>query len=373
MNPAPRFGIEEEYFLTDLTTRQMHAQPSVELLRVCRNAIGDGFAYEMFQGQIEVASPVFSAADQAADFLGGVRSRLNSALAEHGLGLLCAGTHPLARWREQGTTALPHFDELFREYQTVARRSVLCGLHVHVEIPEGIDRIAVMNEVSPWLPLLLLLSCSSPFWEGARSGFMSYRQVVCDGWPRMGIPEHFENERDYQRYLALLRRVGAIETDGNGWWGLRPASRYPTLELRMTDACPRLSDTLLLANLFRIMVAFAISRPDPGARYDAPTRWLLAENRWQAKRHGTEGRFLTCAQGGLISARRWLDQARSMLAQTAERMGEPRIFDQAATLLASGNSASRQLACHARAMAQKADPEQCMQRVVDHLLQESRD
>jgi carboxylate-amine ligase len=191
-----------------------------------------------------------------------------------------------------------------------------------------------MNEVSPWLPLLLLLSCSSPFWEGASSGFMSYRQVVCDGWPRMGIPEHFENERDYQRYLALLRRVGAIETDGNGWWGLRPASRYPTLELRMTDACPRLCDTLLLANLFRVMVAFAISRPDPGARYDATTRWLLA--------------------------------------QTAERIGEPQIFDQAATLLGAGNSASRQLACHARAMAQKTDPEQCMQRVVDHLLQESR-
>ncbi|MBV6821991.1 carboxylate-amine ligase [Pseudomonas sp. PD9R] len=372
MSPAPRFGIEEEYFLTDLSTRQMLAEPSADLLRECREAMEQGFAYEMFQGQIEVASPVFSTAEQAAEFLGGVRSRLNRMLAKHGLGLLCAGSHPLARWRDQRATVLPHFDQLFFEYQSVAQRSVLCGLHVHVEIPQGIDRIAVMNEVAPWLPLLLMLSCSSPFWEGADSGFMSYRQVVCDGWPRMGIPEFFGDESEYQRYLKTLQQIGTIEKEGNGWWGLRPASRYPTLELRMTDACPRLSDALLLASLFRVMVAFAISRPDPGARYEATTRWLLAENRWQAKRHGVQGRYVTDAQSGLISAGQWLEQARSLLAPTAKCIGEPQVFDQAEALLDFGNSASRQLACYARALAQGSDAQGCMHQVVDQLLQESR-
>jgi carboxylate-amine ligase len=371
MKRGPRFGIEEEYFLTDLTTRQMLAEPGHPLLVECREAVGKGFAYEMFQGQLEVASPVFTSTAEAADFLQGVRSRLNRTLKGHGLGLLCAGTHPLARWRDQRATPLPHFAQLFEAYQSVAQRSVLCGLHVHVEIPEGIDRIAVMNQVSPWLPLLLMLSCSSPFWQGAASGFMSYRQVVCDGWPRMGIPEHFENEREYQRYLALLQRVGAIEQDGNGWWGLRPASRYPTLELRMTDACPRLADALLLANLFRVMVGFAITCTNPGAGLDATARWLLEENRWQAKRHGVEGRFAVDAEGTMLSAGQWLQRAQLLLAETAEQIGEPQIFDQAQALLLHGNSATRQLACHAEACTRGSDPQRSLQAVVDHLLKES--
>jgi len=372
MESTPRFGIEEEYFLTDLTTRQMIAEPSVDLLEKCYEAVGPGFAYEMFQGQVEVASPIFVTAEQASDFLRGVRSRLNQVLARHGLGLLCAGTHPLARWRDQRATRGPHFDQLFQEYQSVAQRSVLSGLHVHVEIPEGIDRVAVMNEVAPWLPLLLLLSCSSPYWQGADSGFMSYRQVVCDGWPRMGVPEYFEDECEYQQYLALLRRMGAIESGGNGWWGIRPATRYPTLELRITDACPRVGDAVLLATLFRVMVAFAIQAPTPGARYDTTARWLLKENHWQAKRYGVAGRFMTDAQDEVIDAGQWLAQARSRFASTAERMGAAWVFDQAQALLLAGNSASRQRACYEQTRLSETDPHRRIQQVVDHLLQESR-
>jgi carboxylate-amine ligase len=372
LNPAPRFGIEEEYFLTDLSTRQMLAEPGADVLRDCREAVGQGFAYEMFQGQIEAASPVFTHTGEAAEYLAGVRSRLNRVLAEHGLGLLCAGPQRLARGCNPRPTALPHFDQLFGEYQSVAQRSVLCGLHVHVEIPQGIDRIAVMNEVTPWLPLLLTLSCSSPFWEGADSGFMSYRQVVSEGWPRMGIPEHFADEGEYQRYLALLRRTGAIDEGGNGWWGIRPASRYPTLELRMTDACPRLADTLLLATLFRVIVACALSSDRPGAGFDTTARWLLRENYWQAKRHGAQGHFMIDAHAGVISAGQWLDQARERFARTAMRMDAAGVFDQAQALLFSGNSATRQLQCHAQALAEGMEPQQALLRVVDHLLQETR-
>ncbi len=149
---------------------------------------------------------------------------LAQSLGDFGLGIVCAGSHPLAAWREQTPTVHAHFEQLFEDVQQVARRSVLCGLHVHVQVPEQLDRIAVMNEVSPWLPLLLLLSCSSPFWEGAPSGFMSYRQAACDEWPRMGVPEHFEDWAAYQRCLGLLRRMGVIKADGNGWWGIRPAA-----------------------------------------------------------------------------------------------------------------------------------------------------
>ncbi|MCF4996602.1 carboxylate-amine ligase [Pseudomonas syringae] len=362
------FGIEEEYFLTDLQSRQMLAEPSVELLHECRSIIGEAFAFEMFQGQIEVASPVFSATGEAADYLAGIRGRLSEALAQEGIGLLCAGSHPLARWRDQQPTPLPHFQQLFEAFQSVARRSVLSGLHVHVEIPQGIDRIAVMNEVAPWLPMLLMLSCSSPFWQRENSGFMSYRQVVCDGWPRMGTPEYFVDEADYRNHLCLLQRIGTIEKGGNGWWGIRPASRYPTLELRMTDACPRLRDTILLATMFRVMVAHAVNLPRPGAEFDVTRRRLLKENRWQAKRYGTGGKFVLDERGEVMSAAQWLDLARLTFEATARGMGESQLFDQVDALLLEGNSASRQLAC----LAQAGASSDAVQQVVDLLLAQTR-
>jgi carboxylate-amine ligase len=372
MGPALHFGIEEEYFLTDLDSRQMLAEPPIEMLHTCQSIVGENFAFEMFQGQIEVASPVFLTSHEAFGYLAEVRGRLNEALARQGVGLLCAGSHPLARWRDQRPTPLPHFQQLFNEFQSVARRSVLSGLHVHVEIPSSVDRLAVMNEVSPWLPMLLMLSCSSPLWEGEDSGFQSYRQVVCDDWPRMGTPEYFQDETDYQNYLALLRRIGTIEKGGNGWWGIRPASRYPTLELRMTDACPRLRDTVLLATLFRVIVTHAVCVPQPGAGFDVTRQRLLKENRWQAKRYGAQGHFVVDERGEVLSADQWLNLARSTFETTAQAMRESQLFDQLSALLEEGNSASRQMACHAHASASTKDSHYALERVVDLLLDETR-
>ncbi|MBC6625533.1 carboxylate-amine ligase [Pseudomonas sp.] len=366
------FGIEEEYFITDLHSRQMVGEPSAAVLAACREAIGAGFSFEMFQGQIEAASPVFTSSAEAADYFRAVRGNLAQSLAEFGLGVVCAGSHPLADWRGQRPTDQAHFRHLFDDIQYVARRSVLCGLHVHVQVPQTLDRIAVMNQVSPWLPLLLLLSCSSPFWDGAPSGFMSYRQAACDEWPRMGVPEHFSDWAEYQRYLAMLQRIGAIKADGNGWWGIRPAARYPTLELRMTDACPRLADTLALATLFRVMVAHACAMQRPGAGFSAEARWLLKENRWQAKRYGVAGTFALDDAGTLGSAEQWLQCARQTFAATAEAMGEPLLFDTLQALLRRGNSAAEQLRWEAQAQASGADALASLRQVVDLLLAQTR-
>jgi len=371
MNRAPTFGIEEEYFITDLQSREMLAQPSAQVLQACRQAIGKGFSFEMFQGQIEVASPVFNVRSEARAYLGAVRTNLGKSLAELGLGVVCSGSHPLARWHDQRAASQAHFQQFFQEFQRVAQRSVLCGLHVHVEVPATVDRIAVMNEVSPWLPLLLLLSCSSPFWEGEASGFMSYRQAACDEWPRMGVPEYFANWNAYHRYLNLLRRVGALDTDGNGWWGIRPAVRYPTLELRMTDACPRLADVLTLATLFRVMVAHASNLPQPGVNFTMEDRWLLKENRWRAKRYGVYGTFAIGPEGLLVSALQWLEYASQVFGTTCDAMGESGVFEQARAIVQSGNSADRQLRCHEAAHASGADDQSCLQRVVDQLLVET--
>lgn len=340
-----RFGIEEEYFITDLHTRRLLAEPPARVLNACREAIGEGFAFEMFQGQIEVASPVFEQPAPAAAYLRRVRRDLGQALAAHGLGFVCCGTHPLGDWPAQRATGRAHFQQLFDEFGIAARRSLVSGLHVHAQIASGVDRIAVMNEVLPWLPLLLALSVSSPLWEGRPSGYCSYRQVVCDEWPRMGVPEYLPDESAFAHYLGLLRRSGALAEDANVWWGCRPSLNYPTLELRMTDACPRVADTLLLAGLFRVMVRQASLLPAPGSQFSPECHWLLKENRVQARRWGLHGRFVPSPDSAPIPLQQWLELAEQRFGATARALGEEGLFAQARQLLHDGTSAERQLRC----------------------------
>ncbi|VVM41586.1 Putative glutamate--cysteine ligase 2 [Pseudomonas fluorescens] len=371
MNPLLNFGIEEEYFLTDLNTRRLSEQPPGAAIDACAGALAPCFAYEMFQGQIEVASPVFNCLTDAAEYLDHARGTLRKILEPHGLGLLSVGSHPLADWRRQRPTEQAHFLQLFEDHQRVARRSVLCGLHVHVEVPGHLDRIQVMNEVLPWLPPLLALSASSPFWDGADSGFMSYRQTACDEWPRMGVPEFLENQAAYDAYLAMLIRTGTVRQAGDIWWGLRPAAKYPTLELRMTDACPRLDDALCLASFFRLVVAHAIDQPQPGAAYSQTSQWILKENRWRAKRHGVHASFIIEGYDRPFSMDQWLFRAEQMLGGTARALGVESVFSDVRRMLRDGTSAQRQRTVYQRALRNGEEVDAALAQVVDQLLLET--
>jgi carboxylate-amine ligase len=366
-----KFGIEEEYFITDLSTRRMSAQPTVAAIEACRAALGPCFAYEMFQGQIEVASPVFTCVPEAAQYLATVRRTLRQILEPYGLGLLSVGSHPLAEWRLQQPTQQDHFLQLFEDYQRVARRSLLSGLHVHVEVPGHLDRIRVMNEVLPWTPLLLALSSSSPFWDGADSGFDSYRQTACDEWPRMGIPEYLEDQKAYDAYLSLLIQTGTIRQASDCWWGVRPAARYPTLELRMTDACPRLDDSACIACLFRLLVADAIAQPHPGAAYSPTSRLILQENRWRAKRYGVHASFIVEGYDRPFTLEQWLFRAEQTLGETARELGVELVFARIRQWLRDGTSAQRQRETCQRALRRGEDVGTALSQVVDQLLVET--
>jgi carboxylate-amine ligase len=371
MNRHLKFGMEEEYFITDLDSRCMSGQPPGAAIDACKAVLGDCFALEMFQGQIEVASPIFTSLGQAAQYLGAARQALRLALQPYGLGLLTAGSHPLADWRTQQATEQTHFLKLFDDYQYVAWRSLLSGLHVHVEVPGHLDRIRVMNEVLPWTPLLLALSSSSPFWNGADSGFMSYRQTACDEWPRMGVPEYFEDQAAYDAYVALLIRTGAIHQASECWWGVRPATRFPTLELRMTDACPRLEDALCIASLFRLLVACAIDQPHPGSNWAQQSRSILQENRWRAKRFGIHASFIVEGYDRPFSAEQWLFLAEQIFGDAAQAMGVEEVFSQARRILLQGTSAERQRNLYRQVLHNTGDVQAALAGVVDQLLMET--
>ncbi|WP_397453660.1 carboxylate-amine ligase [Pseudomonas sp. NA-150] len=371
MNCQLRFGIEEEYFITDLATRQMPGNVPCPAIERCRRALGVFFAYEMFQGQIEVASPVFTSITQAGDYLAHARRSLRYALESFGLGFISAGSHPLGDWRTQGATDQDHFLQLFENYKSVARRSLLSGLHVHVEVPEHLDRIQVMNEVLPWTSLLLALSCSSPFWDGFDSGFLSYRQTACDEWPRMGIPEFFEDQIAYEAYIVFLMSTGSIKQPSDCWWGIRPSAKYPTLELRMTDACPRLDDALSIASLFRVMIAHAIDQPRPGSSYSQKSRWILIENRWRAKRFGIDAAFLIEGYNRLLTIEQWLLMTEQRLGETSRALGVENVFSQLRRIIRDGTSAERQRHVYQEAIDTGVRPHEALVQVVNQLLMET--
>lgn len=371
MNAHLKFGIEEEYFITDLNTRQVPGKVSREVTDQCAAALGHTFAYEMFQAQIEVASPIFTSLPQAAEYLVNARATLQQVLQPFELGLLSAGSHPLGDWRAQHATDQAHYQQLFDDYQYVARRSLLSGLHVHVEVPAELDRIRVMNEVLPWTPLLLALSCSSPFWQGEDSGFASYRQTACDEWPRMGVPEYLEDQRAYDDYVSFLIANGAMNKASGCWWGVRPSSSYPTLELRMTDACPRLNDALSLASLFRVLVAYAVAKPRAGADYSATSRWILMENRWRAKRSGINAMFLMEGFDRAFTLEQWLFMAEQVLGETARSLGVEDVFDALRHIIREGSSAGRQRVVYQASISSGRQPREALSQVVDHLLMET--
>lgn len=363
----PRFGIEEEFFLLDPAGLDLAREVPLGFTHACRGVLGDEVAEEMFLCQYELVSPVLRHLDEAAVFLHDRRRRLREIAASHGLQTLCVAAHPFTRLHRQAPAFHPRYRHLFDEQGVVARQSLLSGLHVHAEV-QGIDRVGVMNRVLPWMPLLLALSASSPFWGECDTGLDSYRQSLCGEWPRMGPPPRFADEAAWRRYVSVLLQNGLMDEPGHTWWYVRPSARYPTLELRITDACPRLDEALCIAGLFRLLVAQArepLEREDP--------HWQQArqaENFWQARRHGCAGRFLV-RDDRLVGAHEWLEQAQAAVEPWLDEEGE-RLFDRARRIIQAGNSAQRQRAAYAAALAQGRSEKAAWRAVVRHLLEENR-
>ncbi|PYB73665.1 carboxylate-amine ligase [Pseudomonas sp. LB-090624] len=356
------FGIEEEYLLVSLASGRVKAAPSPTLIGRCREVMGQYFAQEMFRSQIEVASPVFANLHEAREFFQHGRCALRSALAEEGLGLYAAASHPNADWLRQLPAASAHYQQLFDDYGHVARRSLLNGLHVHVGVGPGCDRMQLINRLLGWLPLLLVLSTSSPLWQGRSTGYMSYRRVICGEWPHMGLPEALPDWGAYQRYRALLQRTGSMAEKGDFWWAIRPSRRYPTVELRICDGCPHLEDALCIAALFRHLVEHSINHRHQPADCNRELRWVAQENYWRAMRHGRHGQFIGTHEQQPVTAEGWLAQLQEQV--PIDSADAERACQHARELLRNGTHADLQLQCLAQAGADGLGKAQALHAVV---------
>jgi len=370
-----RFGIEEEFFLTDLETGAVVRRPSAAFHAAARDALGDFLSHELLQCQIELKTPILQVSAEAIESLTAGRRRLFGIASLFDMGIVAAGTHPLAQWRSQIPTSEVRYEELLDDFQIIAQRNLLCGLHVHAEVHEGIDRIQLMNRVMRWLPLFLALSASSPYWARQDTGLMSYRQAAYDEWPRTGIPRLFEDELEYQRYVGTLVRARAIPDESFIWWSIRPSSRYPTIELRITDSCPRVIDAVCIAELFRVAVqqeCLDADRVDATSLRDGIERLLIEENRWRAKRFGVRAKWLDAESGLNIDLSDCLSQLACRCANAVGELQADWAFDHARRVIAEGSSAERQRRVFSEGRAAGLTTARALRRVVQALVQETR-
>lgn len=362
------FGLEEEFFLAHPKSRSLATHVPASLLRACRRRFGDAVAPELLRSQIELVSPVFDSHAQALETMTQLRRGIAEIAIEKHLRLFAAGTPPIAAWGEQTETPKARYRSLMDLFQIVGRRNVLCGLHVHVGVPAGVDRVQLMNRVMPWLPAFLALSTSSPIWNRDPTGLMSYRQAAYDEWPRTGIPDHFRDEVEYARFVELLAAGGAARDASYLWWAIRPALRYPTLELRICDACTRVEDAVAIASLYRCLVSRMVRHPDSAPAWTPFTRRLIDENRWRAKRSGIDAQFLTLDGRPPVSCRAMVLALLDDVAEDAARLRCEAGLDRIRRLLDEGTSAHVQLKLFERRRAQGDSVTQAMQYVVDWLV-----
>lgn len=368
-------GVEEEYLLVDPETRDLAVDPPTAILRDCEDQIsGDvgTVSPEFLKPQIEVGTSVSSSLPEVRMKLATLRRTVVDVAEFHGYRVIAASTHPRADWHDYKHTDKDRYNELEADLQTVARRLLICGMHVHVGIEDDERRIDVMNQVSYFLPHLLALSTSSPFWQGQDTGLLSYRLSVFDELPRTGLPERFESWGEYSRHVESLVAAGLIEDASKIWWDVRPSARFPTVEMRITDVCTSIDDSLTIAALYTCFVAMIMRLRRGNQRWRLYANMLINENRWRAQRYGLSQGLVDFGKGQIVEYGDLLDEMIALVGPEADAIGCRAEVEHARTIMERGTSAHRQLAVYADAQSNGADHLESLRAVVDWLIAETK-
>jgi glutamate---cysteine ligase / carboxylate-amine ligase len=370
--PSFSIGIEEEYLLVDKETRDLAPEPPPALLAKCEEALRGQVSPEFLRSQIEVGTRVCRSVQEARDELVHLRSTLGRIAGEFGLAPIASSTHPFAQWQSQHHTDKERYNVLAKDLQHVARRLVICGMHVHVGIEDDDLRIDLLGQAPYFLPHLLALSTSSPFWQGAQTGLKSYRLSVFDELPRTGLPHNFSSYSEYARTIELLVSAGLIEDATKIWWDMRPSARFPTLEMRITDVCPLIEDAIAIAALYVciLRLLYRLRRQNQRWRHYPP--FLIRENRWRAQRYGVEQGMVDFGKGAIVPFSHLLEELFELVAEDAAYFGCSAEVAHARTILQRGTSADRQLARYEAVKALGGSEEAALIAVVDEIVEETQ-
>jgi carboxylate-amine ligase len=370
-DPPFTVGIEEEYLLVDLKSRDLDNDPPDGLVEECVEQGGGQVSPEFLRSQIEIGTKVSHTIPEAKEDLKRLRKTVVDVARRHGLAPIAASTHPFARTFQQKHTEKDRYVALAKEMQAAARRMLICGMHVHVGIDDNEQRIDLMNQLAYFLPHLLALSTSSPFWEGEQTGFKSFRLTVFNALPRTGLPERFASYGEYQRHLDTLIRTGLIQDTTKIWWDLRPSWRYQTLETRIMDCCTSVDDAACLAAFVQSTLRMLYRLRRANQRWRTYPDMLLNENRWRAMRYGSDEGLLDLARGEVVPFAELLEELIDLVREDAVALGCMSELEHARTILKRGTSAHRQVRVYEEARARGASEREALIAVVDWLIRET--
>ncbi len=368
--PSLTFGIEEEYHLVDLKTRGFAPAPTA-LMEACEAALGKQVAPEFFRSQIEIGTSVCRDFATARQELAHLRRTIADAARTYGLAPIAASTHPFADKSTLETTPKARYQALARDFGGIGRRLAICGMHVHVAIEDEEMRIDLMNQARYFLPHLLMLSTSSPFWQGEDTGLKSYRLAVFHELPRTGLPQRFESYGEYQRTVEVLVKSGVIEDATKIWWDLRPSGRFPTLEMRVTDVCTRIDDALAIAALYVCITRMLYRLRRSNQKWRSYPAFLIEENRWRAQRYSVHDTLFDFGKGQLVPFASLIDELLDLIAEDAAVLGCEKEAKHALKIATGGTSADRQVLCYEELIGKGATPDEALSGVVDQLIAET--
>jgi glutamate---cysteine ligase / carboxylate-amine ligase len=379
VRPPLTLGIEEEYMIIDPQTRALtpHVQ---EMLSRGRGILGEQIKAEFMQSQIEIGSRVCRNVEEARQELIRLRRSVNDLAAEDGKVIAAAATHPFSGWRDQAITEGERYQDLRTDMQDVARRLLIFGMHVHLGFGEDEAAraliIDIMNQVRYFLPHILTLTTSSPFWHGRDTGLKSYRCVIFESLPRTGIPPILSSFEEYDRIVTLLGRVGSLGKGGKDatkiWWDARPNPRIGTLEIRVADICTTVDEAICVAAVIQSIVAKLLKLRMHNRTWRLYRSELIQENKWRASRYGIDGSLIDFGIEEAVPVPQLWSEILELIDDVVDDLGTRKDVEYVQTILKNGTSADRQLGTFRQAVAAGDGDEQALVKVMDQLIAETR-
>lgn len=362
--PSLTLGIEEEYQIIDPATGELQSYIT-QILKEDSMVLGQ-IKPELHQSMVEIGTNVCQTPAEARAELVKLRGTVMQLAAKNGLKIAAAGTHPFSSWLSQEITPLERYMGVKQDLADLAQRLLIFGTHVHVGIEDKDFLIDAMNVARYFIPHVLCLSTSSPFWMGRTTGLKSYRSIIFRNFPRTGIPPALRDWTDYEQLLDTMVRTGCVPNGSKIWWDVRPNHSYPTIEFRGCDVCTRVDEAVSLAAILQAIIAklWKLRRDNMTFRVYPGT--LIDENKWRAVRYGLDGKLIDLGRQQELPARELITELLEwFIDDVVDELGSRAEVEYAFRILKEGTSADRQLATFQRTGDLKA--------VVDQLIAETEE
>ncbi len=356
-------GVEEEFQIVDPATWNLRSHVS-ELIEEGTPSLGEQIKPEMIQSVVEVGTTICADVNELREDILRMRRELVHAAERVGMCVSASGTHPIAHWKDQVISPGERYQNIVEEMQQLARSLLIFGLHVHVAMPDRSTMIDLMNAARYFLPHLLALSTSSPFWMGRDTGLKSYRTTVFRRFPRTGIPDHFGSWSDYEGYVNTLVDTKCIDNGKKIWWDVRPHPNFGTLEFRVCDVPTRVEESIAIAALSQAIVVKLHRLYTQNMGFRLYRRALIEENKWRAARWGMEGKLIDFGKRKEVPMRDLALELLEFVDDVVDDLGSRSAVEYVHQILREGTSADRQL----RVFRETGD----LKAVVQNLVRETR-